>query len=154
MAKTIKVGAYSLTKAQLITAVAGFVLVVGTVGGVWFFQRVTAMTKAAAWTPVGAPCPSLSKSAFAASGAPAGHVTDYDNVRFARGYGYVTCDEIGADGGRSSKIVSVCQFNNPSALQVTTSRGDFYYVTGASPATVMITDGAPRCVMAVSQSLG
>lgn len=154
MAKKIKIGRHAFTAIQLVSTIAGVAVVVGTIGGVWFFQRMTAIAKARDWTAVGAPCPTLSRAAFLASGVPMAHVMVYDDVRFGRGYGYVNCNEIAAHDGRGPGIVSVCQFNNPSVLQVTTRRGDFFYATQTSPATVSITDGAPKCVLAVTMTLG
>jgi hypothetical protein len=116
-------------------------------------QRIAAVAKARAWAVSGPPCPSLSRSAYLASGERIVHLIDYDGVRFGRGYGYVSCVEVAKDGGRGLDTVPVCQFNSPTVLQVTTRRGDFYFYTRIRPATVTIADDRPQCVMNASIGL-
>jgi hypothetical protein len=153
MARKITIGRRRFSAIQLVSAAAGVVAVVGTIGGVALFQRSTAITKARAWTAVGPPCPSLSQADFLAAGVQMAHTIVYDDVTFARGYGYANCNEIADKGGRGVGVVPVCQFNSPTALQVTTRRGTFYFATRSSPATVSIADGVPHCVMATTQTL-
>jgi hypothetical protein len=75
---------------------------------------------------------------------------DFDGAHFVRAYGYVSCAEIGDDGGRSSVHVPVCQFNDPGALAVATSHGGIYYLPRTQPVTVMISRGQPSCVLAAN----
>ena len=50
-------------------------------------------------------------------------------------------------------MVPVCQFNNPTVLQVTTVWGETIFVTGSHGATVLVEDGRPRCLLAANQKL-
>ncbi|MDR3510421.1 MAG: hypothetical protein P4L73_02210 [Caulobacteraceae bacterium] len=116
-------------------------------------QRIAAVAKARAWAVDGPPCPAMSRAAFQASGLRIAHVVDYDDVRFGRGYGYVTCVAVARNGGRGLDTVPVCQFNSPTVLEVTTPRADVYFATHIGPATVTIVNDRPRCVLNASIGL-
>ncbi len=153
MARKISIGGRRLAVGQLISAGVGALAVVGIIAAVLILQRANAIAKAEAWMPPGAPCPVSSPAALLASGNRVEHVSVYDNIRFGRRSGFVTCNEVASDGGRGAGLVSVCQFNNPTVLQVTTRRGDFFYFPRSKPATVSVEDDTPRCVLAATQKL-
>ena len=100
-----------------------------------------------AWTVTGPACPGVSRAASLASGIALSHPFNYHGARFDRAYGYAMCDVIADRGGHGPGRITVCQFNNPSALEVVTPRGDFHFMTQAQPATIAIEDGAPTCVL-------
>lgn len=110
-------------------------------------ERVAQVAKARAWTVEGPSCPTLTGEAARRMGGKIAHVIDYDDVLFGRGYGYVSCILIADQGGRGLGRLPVCQFNNPTVLQVTTRTGTTYYSTWINPATVSVEHGRPRCVL-------
>lgn len=115
-------------------------------------ERVAQVAKARAWTVQGPACPTVTGETARLLSRKVAHVIDYDGVLFGRGYGYVSCILIADDGGRGLNTQPVCQFNNPTVVQVTTASGATYYSTWIYPATVTIEHGRPRCVL--GQSIG
>ncbi len=112
-------------------------------------REAGAVAKAKAWTITGPPCPALDRKAFIASPVKASHPIEYDDVRFDRGFGHVSCDQIAYDGGRDLfSTYPVCQFTSPGMLRITTSGGEFYFLPQNGPATVAVAHGRPTCVMA------
>ena len=129
--------------------IAGAVLfVVIIVVGSWLWRRPNDIRRAEAWAISGAPCPQVSAQAFQAQPVRIRERFEDDDITFGRGYGHASCDEIVNDGGRGFGTFTECQFNNPSALEVTTSAGTVYFLTGPSPATVMVKPSGVSCVLA------
>ena len=153
MARKISIGGMRLSIVQIVFPIIAVVAVVGVVGSYLVLQRQSNVAKAEAWTPLAPACPTETKAEYLAKGERAEHVSNYDDIHFGRGYGYVTCNEIGSDGGRGGGVVPVCQFNNPTVLQVTTVWGETIFVTGSHGATVLVEDGRPRCLLAANQKL-
>ncbi len=130
-----------------ITAAGCCLLGLVTIGLVLGALRYTAITKARAWTPEGPPCPTVSQQDYLTSGYPASSRFDFDGLRLVRSYGYVSCAEIGDDGGRGPNHIPVCQFNDPGALDLTTPRGHVYYLPRYRPVTVLFSHGRLSCVL-------
>ena len=126
---------------------AGLIVLAAIVGG-WGWHRHTVYVDTQALTITGPPCPTTTRQAYLSSDIPASHVFIYDDVRFARADGMVSCDEIADHGGYGFGKLPVCQFNSPTVLEVITSRGEYFYATRAKPATVTVSDGTPSCVLA------
>jgi len=110
-------------------------------------QRYAAAAKAWAWTSLAPACPAVSSQAHLTLGAPLSDVFDFGGARFARAYGYARCGMITGDRVLGLHMDPVCQFNNPTALEITTARGRFFFTTGIRPATILLTQGQPRCVL-------
>jgi hypothetical protein len=153
MAKGVCLGGRSYSLIECVATGGVMLVLAGTPLLSTAAQRLVAIARAQAWTVAGAPCPGLSPAEVPASGYRIAHAIDYGDVRFGRAYGYVSCVEVSGDGGWSMDAAPVCQFNSPSLLQVTTRRGDFYFLTRMRPATVSIVDGRPRCVLNASVGL-
>jgi hypothetical protein len=111
-------------------------------------QRQAAIAKARAWTAAGPPCPVVSRRAYMAFGAPVAQAFDYAGARFARAYGGASCSQITDDPLLGLGHVPVCQFNNPTVVEVTSVRGRTFFMTGIRPATILLAHGQARCVLA------
>lgn len=131
-----------------IVATLGIVLVIGVVAASWLYHRSEAVRTAQAWAITGPPCPTASQQTFAASAMKPHMAYEFGDVSFTRAYGHVSCQEITNDGGRGFGTFPECQFTSPGLLQVTTKRGDFYFIVETGPATVMVKDDVPSCVRA------
>lgn len=131
-----------------IGAVAVLVVGVALVAGL---AKYSAVTKARTWAVSGPPCPSLSQAQLRALDAPIVHTVNYDSILFGRAYGYMSCTDVADHGGWGFGSVTVCQFNSPTALQVTTPHGVADYSVPTGPATVLVRDGKARCVQGASQ---
>ncbi len=109
------------------------------------------IAEANAWTFAAPPCPRLSLQAYLANARRYDlrilHAFEFGGVKFGRGYGDVSCTRIHADGGRSTETLPVCQFSGPGVLEISTSRGAFYFFPSAGPATVAVPHGQPQCVL-------
>jgi hypothetical protein len=136
-----------------IMAAAIVVLAVVVTGSWQLAMRQDAVAKAKEWTPAGAPCPTISAADYLTSGFSAVNHSAFDGVGFARAYGYIVCDDIADDGGKSSTHIPVCQFNDPGALDITTAQGHVYYLPRTQPATVIISHGRASCVLAANQHM-
>jgi hypothetical protein len=73
---------------------------------------------------------------------------NFEGAEFGMAYGYVDCSRITDDPLLGSGSDPVCQFNNPTVVEVATSRGRAVFITGIQPATIIIAKGRARCVMA------
>ena len=136
----------------IIGSVCGAILV-GTLGGLWVWRQHSLVEEAQAWAPPGPPCQQVSRQAYLALGASDPHISNYDGVRFARGYGAVGCNEIMSRGGRGPGRIPVCQFNSPTTLEVTTASSDTLYFTQAKPAVITIEDGRPSCTLSAGEGM-
>jgi hypothetical protein len=143
----------------LILAVITLAVLLAVLGAIVYRYWSGQVAEAREWSISGPPCPALGRAQFLAAGlqpAADGDVRgfpdiseDYDGVRFARRFGYISCADVRENGGLSLDSHPVCQFTRPEVLTITTARGVFYFNTGISaPATVSVKDGVPRCVMA------
>jgi hypothetical protein len=131
-----------------ITLASGVVMLVGTLLLSIAEQRASLIGRADAWTAAGPPCPRVSAQTARAYAAPT-ETFRFQGVEFVRGYGYAVCGEIITDRRWGiGQRMPVCRFNSPGKLEVSTSRGRFDFITGTAPATVVIAEGAPRCVLA------
>lgn len=129
------------------------VLLLATLGLVLAAERYAAMARLQAWTVGGPPCPTAAPAdyrAFVRANAdriPASNTFIYDDVRFARPFGYVSCGEVADHAGRGPGTVPVCLFNDPDVVEVTTQRGQFHYMPKTRSVTIVVPDGEPRCVL-------
>ncbi len=123
-------------------------LVAIAVLGIWLARLPQAVTRARAWAISGPPCQTQPRRVFDASVVKPREAFEFDDVTFIRGYGHASCTEIVNDGGRGIGTFPECQFTSPAVLQVTTGKGDFYFLPGAGPATVSVHHGEPSCVRA------
>jgi hypothetical protein len=131
-----------------ITLACGVVLLVGTLVLSVAEQRASLIGRADAWTVAGPPCPRVSAESARTFAAPS-ETFRFQGVRFVRAYGYAVCGEITADRRWGfGQRAPVCRFNSPGKLEISTARGDFHFITGIAPATVVIADDGPRCVLA------
>ena len=126
----------------------GVVLAIALAIGLWFLHRPEDIRKAQQWAISGPPCPQVSAQAFQTQPVRIHEQFEDNDVKFGRGYGHVSCDDIKEDGGKGFGSFTECQFTSPGALQVTTSSGDTYFLTKASPATVMVRKSGVTCVLA------
>lgn len=137
---------------KIVAGLCGLIVLATVVVG-WVWHRHTKIAEYQAWMVTGAACPVISKADYEASGTVAGHIFEYDGARLARAYGYVNCDEVASDGGKGMGTIPVCQFNSPTMLRVTTKRGEVFYSTRTSPATVSFKDDQPSCVLNATPGL-
>jgi hypothetical protein len=134
----------------LITSVGG-VVALGVIAAIVFVvHRQDAASQVAAWTPKGVACQPVSKDAYTAFGSPAASAITYDGVRFAHASGHQKCGAIPGDDGHGGATVPVCQFSDPTTLQITTPKGDFYFLPGSQPATVVVSHDQPTCTLAIN----
>ena len=131
-----------------VIAAAAAVLAIAFAAGAWFLHRPEDIRRAQQWAISGPPCPQVSASGFQAQPVRIHERFEDDGITFGRGYGHVSCEDIKDDGGKGFGSFTECQFTSPGALQVSTSSGDSYFVTKASPATVMVRKSAVSCVLA------
>ena len=147
-----------VTPLQIVLGIGLLVLALA-LGVILYRYWIGQMAIARQWSIAGPPCPAVSQSALAASGLRAASDgdlrgfpdmnNDYDNVRFGRRFGYVSCAEVRDNGGLSIDSHPVCQFTRPVVVTVTSPKGVFYFNTGSTaPATVSVQDGRPSCVLA------
>jgi hypothetical protein len=134
----------------LIASIGGVIALGLAAAVVFVVQGKDKAAQIAAWTPVGPACQPVTKQAFTAFGATLSGAIVYNGVRFARASGYQRCGDIPGDDGHGLGKIAVCQFSDPTALQVTTPKGDFYFLPGSQPATVSVTRDQPNCIMAVN----
>lgn len=126
------------------------VLAMAIPAGVFSWQRriERETAKTAQLIPAGAPCPTITKSAYEAGVVKATQAFAREDVVFARAFGHVSCDYVANDNGRSLGDMPVCAFTSPSVLKITTPKGEFYFFPSSGPATVWVPHGVPKCVMA------
>jgi hypothetical protein len=137
---------------EQVATVCGVVIALATIPLAVAVQRQAALARTAAWTASGPPCPVMSRAAYKAFGAPVSNIFDYDGVWFARAYGNATCGKITADRLFALGLITVCQFNNPTVVEVATPRAQVFFMTGVRPATILVEHGQPSCVLAAKLS--
>ena len=132
---------------ERIGAACGVLIALATIPLALEAQRQMGVAKVRAWTLPGPPCPEVSRQAYLAFGTPASNTFTYEGARFARAYGYSNCGRVADDSLLGLGSFPVCQFNNPTVVEVTTARGEFFFMTRAQPATIVLAHGQPRCVL-------
>jgi hypothetical protein len=133
----------------LVVVVAGAMLV-----QTYLRRRAEAIETAKVWEIAGPPCPRLTPAAFVASGHNPRKLFEFDGVTIARLSGHVDCQAVTYEAGRGFGTYPVCQMTSPTALRVTTKKGEFHFVPGSgSPATVSAPRGEARCVLASNFTL-
>ena len=131
-----------------VIAAGAAVLAIVFAVGAWFLHRPEDIRRAQQWAVSGPPCPQVSAQAFQAQPVKIHERFEDNDISFGRGYGHVSCDDIKENGGKGFGSFTECQFTSPGALQVTTSSGDSYFLTKASPATVTVRKSGVGCVLA------
>ncbi len=117
-------------------------------------DRAAHIATAKAWNIQGPPCPALSEAEFRAKRWAAPKTFRYDTVTLGRAAGDASCSDVRQDGGKGLFSDKVCQFTSPAALTVVTKSGRYYFLPGVGqPATIIIHQDAPKCVMASNFTL-
>lgn len=118
-------------------------------GGSYLRQREAALSRASEARIVGPPCPALTRAQFEAQGLKAPKATLYADVVFARQFGHMDCRLLRYGAAWATEAYPVCQFTSPSALKITTPKGEWYFATGVGqPVTISAPHGQARCVLA------
>lgn len=140
------------TLARVFPLLLGAAVVVGVVAVAWGgYQRravaLAASTEAANLAAISGPaCPTLTAAEYEARTAKPKKAFVFNDIRFDRRFGHVDCNTVAT--GKGQAYAPVCQFSGPALLAVTTDKGRFVFSPGAGkPVTIIVEDGAPRCVM-------
>lgn len=137
-----------------IVVALGLLPVAALYGHDFLIHRAQDIGVAKAWAIDGPPCPALTAGDFAARGFKVRSSFDYDGIAIGRHSGHVSCSDVKQGGGTGLFIDRVCQFTSPQVITVTSKAGAFYFVPGVGqPASIVIHDGKPRCVMASKYTL-
>lgn len=132
-----------------VVLVATIGLSLAIVGAVLVRNRNSQIAEAQALAVDGPPCASLTTEGFRAARLVAPLVFAYDQLRFGRAAGHVSCSQVGEKGGTAFGAVTVCQFTSPAALTVKTPKGSWFFLPGIGhPATIFVDKDVPRCVLA------
>ncbi len=134
------------------------VLVLGIAGAVAFLvhsqylkraAEIARGTEAAQFSTIkGLACPTLTREAYLARQRPVKTAFIFNDEKFSRRYGHVTCDVVQSGPASKQGYFTACQFTGPAVIEVVTRKGTFYFAPGAGqPVTVSTPDGVPRCVM-------
>jgi hypothetical protein len=115
-------------------------------------QRQAAIAEARSWMVAGPPCPVVSRLSDIGF-LPTLRTVRFDGVRFGRAYSFMMCSDIADDGGRGQGSVSVCRFNDPMVVEVTTPKRHAIFFTRTQPATISVDHGQPKCVLNRSRSI-
>jgi hypothetical protein len=115
-------------------------------------DRQAAIAEARAWMAPGPPCPTVSRLTDIGF-APALRTVQFDDVHFGRAYSYMMCSDVADDGGRGQGSVSVCRFNDPMVIEVTTPKSHAIFFTRTQPATISVDHGQARCVLNPSRGI-
>jgi hypothetical protein len=100
------------------------------------------------WAIKGPPCPEVAQISLMARGAKPPRPFVYKGTRFAAQIGNVFCEAVPDEGWFPKTTHAVCQFSNPSAIEVETPvRKAVYEVGIGHRATVTVRNGQPRCVI-------
>jgi len=135
------------------------ILVLGIAGAVAFLvhsqylkrtAEIARGTEAADFSTLkGDPCPTLSREAYLAQQRLVKTAFIFNDEKFSRRYGHVTCDVVQSGPAAQRGYFTACQFTGPAVLEVVTRKGTFYFAPGVGqPATVSTPDGIPRCMTA------
>ncbi len=141
-----------LRRFGVIHVIIGLVAVV-VIGGLlaldFSHRRAINVGTAQAWDIQGAPCPTATPQEWAATHQIAPKTFDYTGDVLGRVAGDASCSDVQDKGGKGLGVIKVCQFTSPAALTVKTKAGMFYFLPGVGqPATIIIRQGQPRCVLA------
>jgi len=135
------------------------VLVLGIAGAVAFLvhsqylkraAEIARGTEAADFSTLkGDPCPTLTREAYLALGQPVKTAFIFNDEKFSRRYGHVTCDVVESGPAAKQGYFTACQFTGPAVIEVVTRKGTYYFAPGVGlPATVSTPDGVARCMTA------
>jgi hypothetical protein len=141
-----------------ITHVIGAVVVATAAAGLIAYnvvrERGANVATARAWDIKGPPCAALTVADWTARRYKAEKHFDYDGVDIGRHAGDASCSDVKDRGGTGFGTIRVCQFTSPAVLTLTSRKGAFYFVPGVGqPASLIIEDDTPRCVMASNYTL-
>ena len=115
-------------------------------------QRRAAIAEAQTLLAPGPPCPVVARLTDIGF-APPLRTVQFNDVRFGRAYSYMICSDIGDNGGRGPGSVSVCQFNDPMVVEVTTAKSHAIFFTQTRPATISVDHGQAKCVLNPSRGI-
>jgi hypothetical protein len=132
---------------EQIATVCGVVLAVATIPLAVIGQRAAAVARARAWIAPGPPCPVVSRLTDVGFEFQPLTAFDFEGAHFGMSYGEVNCSRIRDDPLLGTGSDPVCQFNNPTVVEVATPRGHFVFVTGIRAATIIIAHGRARCML-------
>ncbi|WP_374468972.1 hypothetical protein [Phenylobacterium sp.] len=124
--------------AMLLT-IPGYILLSG-----WLERRA----EIRAWTIDGPPCPQPAMLDPKVVGTRPAKVFSYRGARFARQSGHASCVALDEGGAFERRLYTVCQFNAPAGLAVTTDAGTWRFQPGAGRnITVTVRGGRAACVL-------
>jgi hypothetical protein len=115
-------------------------------------QQQAAIAEAQALLAPGPPCPVVARLTDIGF-APTLRTVEFEGARYARAYSFMTCSDIGDHGGRGPGTMSVCQFNDPMVVEVTTPKSHTTFFTRTQPATISIDHGQAKCVLNPSKGI-
>ena len=115
-------------------------------------QKQEAIAEAQALMAPGPPCPVVARLTDIGF-APTLRTVEFDDIRFSRAYSFMMCSDIGDNGGRGPGSVSVCQFNDPMVVEVTTPKSHAIFFTRTQPATISVEHGQAKCVLNPSRGI-
>jgi hypothetical protein len=108
----------------------------------------TKLSDAKTWDVRGPECPTITEAQFLSGRKKGPQGFQYEGVGFYRRAGNAECASVYEDGGRSDRFFPVCEFTKPEELLIRTTTGDRYFAPGPrQPATVIVRQGQPRCVL-------
>jgi len=123
-------------------------------GGTFLKERAENIALARDWSVDGRPCPQITRAQFDARRLKANKGLIYEDVKFYRQIGHMSCSSIINDGGTGLGVYAVCQFTGPNVLRVVTAKGEWIFEPGmGQPATIATPHGEAHCVMASNFTL-
>ena len=132
---------------MLAVAVLSTVAVAAFYGYAYLRDQGKAKARAESFDFAGAQCEALGPADMAARRLKIRNKFLYEEIEFGRAVGHADCAAL-KTGFLGLSTVPACQFTSPAALVVTTRKGEFFYVPQAGqPATVVVHDGVPKCVL-------
>lgn len=100
------------------------------------------------WNVEGPPCPMVERPSRSATGRRPARTFRYGDVAFTRSFGGVSCAAFREGEVWAERVYRVCQFNNPGAVTVATSRGvATFEAAPGRRVTVTVRDGRASCVV-------
>jgi len=100
------------------------------------------------WTIKGPACAQMPEIPIYARGFRPPKPFTYKGTRFSAQLGDIFCEAVPDEGWFPKTTHAVCQFSNPSAIEVDTGVIKAIYVTGMGKrATVTVRNGRPSCVV-------
>lgn len=134
-----------------LAAIVAVGLPLGLTAKKYMMDRDVALNRARELAIDGPPCEQLTREQFAARGLKAPKGTIYEDARFFRQFGHMSCSALRHGAGWGTAVYPVCQFTSPKALKVVTNKGEWYFAMApGQPATVATPHGEARCVLAAN----